>query len=147
LGQKSSGGSDSKTTSEVSGTNSLFIGTVSESEVTFSQKHIIGEIEVIFLIKSIELFDKMSLVFFFDDDSFEPISSSFGVKGEGDISSVEPIFISLIDHFERFNEKLMEISPFGETDFIISISIGGSEKKSDFSRGHMMSSIDIVEFF
>jgi len=36
-----------------------------ESEVGFSQEHIIGEIEVIFLVKSIELPDKEFQISFF----------------------------------------------------------------------------------
>lgn len=40
------------------------------------------------MIPSIELFNKIFLVFFFDIDSFEPISTGFGVKGEGNVSGI-----------------------------------------------------------
>jgi hypothetical protein len=132
-GQKFSGGSNHQSTGHVFGTNSIFISASLECKITLSKEEIISKIEIIFLVPSIELFNKEFLVFGFNSKSLEPVTSSFGVYGEGNISSIKPVFKSLIDHFEGLNEKSVEISPFSETYFIVSVSIGGSEDKFDFS--------------
>jgi hypothetical protein len=85
---KSSGGSNSQTTRHVSGTNSVFISTLTHSKITFSKEHIIGEVKVIFLIPSIELFDKEFLIFFVNLESLKPITSGFLIKSESKISSI-----------------------------------------------------------
>jgi hypothetical protein len=121
---------------------------VFEGEVTLSQKHIIGEIEVVFLVKSIELSDQEFHIFsfFVEVESIQPSFSGFWGNGHFEIGLIKPVFISLVNHFEGSDEQVMEISPFSERNLVILISISISENDSDFSRRHVMSSIDFVEF-
>lgn len=40
----------------------------------------------------------------------------------------------------------MEISPFGEGNFVVSVSVGRSKKDPNFPSGHVMPLINLVKF-
>jgi hypothetical protein len=124
-------------------TNSGFRGTFFPGKVGFSEEKIIGEVQSVSNIESIEIFKEFFHIF---SKNVNSIKFGFFIFEHGfNISFFEKIHISSISFLERFNEESEKVVPFLERNFIIMISISGLENKFDFSETHVMSFIDIKE--
>lgn len=124
--------------------DSSFRSTFFPGEVGFSEEKIIGKVELVSTVESIELFEESVNFIIFNANSVE--KGFFVVKHGSNISFVEEVKSSRVSLLERLNEESVEVFPFLETDFVIVVSVGSLEKKLNFSETQMVVLEGIQEF-
>jgi len=124
--------------------DSSFRSTFFPGEVGFSEEKIIGKVELVSTVESIELLEESGNFVIFNANSVE--KGFFVVKHGSNISFVEEVESSGVSLLEGLNEESVEVFPFLETDFVIVVSVGSLEKKLNFSETQMVVLEGIQEF-